>query len=193
MLGAGDKMVDKENIIYYSFLEPAGFRCTDLYGEIIPPGCQILTQEQYGELYHGVNSGKLIIPNEKGFPILVDPPISTLIAKQIELIKAERDRRLLVCGYEVNGQWFKSDPLSRSQQHARSLQGEDLPAGIEWETLDGADVEITPDLVRAVLAAEIASDDAISAHAKKLIEAVKNSLDPLEVNLYQGWPKGFGE
>lgn len=74
-----------------------------------------------------------------------------------KLIQKERDRRKYA-GVQANGYWFHSDDASRIQQMALSMMGVAMPAGIQWKTMAGDFVEMSPELANQILAAVAAND-----------------------------------
>jgi len=110
-----------------------------------------------------------------------------------EGIKAERDRRTDNGGYKVGDKWFHSDQKSRSQQLGLVLLGANIPAGLQWKTMDGSFITMTQQLAGQVLAAAAASDQAIFAAAEAHRQAMEASADPAAYDFSTGWPKVFGE
>lgn len=110
-----------------------------------------------------------------------------------ELIKAERDRRTEQGGYKVGTKWFHSDQKSRGQQLGLVLLGANIPANLQWKTMDGSFVTMTQTLVQQILAAGAASDQVIFAAAETHRQAMESSADPAAYDFSTGWPKVFGE
>lgn len=108
-------------------------------------------------------------------------------------IKEERDRRTQAGGYNVGNKWFHSDQFSRSQQLGLVLLGANIPAGLQWKTMDGSFVTMTQQLAGQILAAGAASDQAIFAVAETHKAALEACNDPSAYDFSGGWPKGFGE
>jgi hypothetical protein len=107
-------------------------------------------------------------------------------------IKSERDRRK-AGGVKVGDKWFHSDDASRIQQMGLVMMGANLPAGLQWKTMDGSFITMTPSLAQQVFAAQAASDQAIFAHAEGLREALAASPDPAAFDYSTGWPAIYGE
>ena len=110
-----------------------------------------------------------------------------------EAIKAERDRRTITGGYQVAGKWFHSDVFSRSQQIGMVMLGASLPAGLQWKTMDGSFVTMTPTLAQQVFGAAAASDATIFGTAEAKRMAMEASATPWDYNVLAGWPPIFGE
>jgi hypothetical protein len=112
---------------------------------------------------------------------------------KLAAIKAERDRRTQSGGYKVGTKWFHSDQNSRSQQLGLVLLGANIPAGLQWKTMDGSFVTMTPQLASQILVEAAASDQAIFAVAEAHKAAMESSADPASYDFSAGWPKSFGE
>ena len=51
-----------------------GFYLTEVHGDNIPADAVEITAEQHQALIEGQSAGKVIAPDDKGFPVLQDPP-----------------------------------------------------------------------------------------------------------------------
>ena len=116
--------------------------------------------------------------------------------KQSE-IKSERDRRT-VGGYFTTSvqKWFHSDQFSRSQQLGLIALGANIPAGLQWKTMDGSFVTMTQALAQEILVTGALSDQAIFAKAQEKIsevEALVKVEEVVEYSVNSGWPLIFGE
>lgn len=151
-----------------------------------------ITANEHASLLNGQNQGKQIVVDENGYPVLVDPPGPT-VADVWAKIKVERDRRTDIGGFEVDGKWFHSDQKSRNQQLGLVLLGSNIPAGLQWKTMDGSFVTMTRTLAGQILAAGAASDTAIFAAAEDHKAALEACENPSDYDYLTGWPKIFGE
>ena len=106
-------------------------------------------------------------------------------------IKAHRDRLAATGGYMVNGKWFHSDQASRTQQIGLVLLGLNIPAGLQWKTMDGSFVTMTPTLAQQILAAAAANDTAIFAIAQMHIAGMNAAPDPSSYDFSGGWPARY--
>lgn len=106
-------------------------------------------------------------------------------AARVARIKAIRDDKMHNGGYPVGQLWFHSDLTSRTQQLGLLQLGANIPAGLRWKTMDGTFVVMTQSLIQQVLAAAAAQDNAIFAHAERLI--ADETLDASA-----GWPATYG-
>lgn len=117
---------------------------------------------------------------------------SEIIARVLEAIKSERDRRK-AGGVKVGTKWFHSDDASRIQQIGLVMMGANLPAGLQWKTMDGSFITMTQTLAGQIFQASAANDMAIFAAAEAHKAAMEASADPASYDFSQGWPKAFGE
>lgn len=102
-------------------------------------------------------------------------------------IKAERDRRTNEGGYQAGGKWFHSDVISRTQQIGLILMGASMPAGIQWKTMDGSFVTMTPTLAQQIFAAAGVQDTSTFAVAQQAIAQAQ--ADPGAFNMAAiPWP-----
>ncbi len=108
-------------------------------------------------------------------------------------VKALRDLKTENGGYLAGGKWFHSDLVSRTQQIGLILMGANIPAGLQWKTLDGSFITMTPTLAGQVLAAAGGQDAALFAHAETLIGQINAAADPTTVDVSAGWPTTFGD
>lgn len=115
-------------------------------------------------------------------------PIPTAQAAKWEQIKAERDRRQLL-GVRVGGSRFHSDEKSRIQQLGLVIMGADIPAGLQWKTLDKTFVVMTPELAGQIFTATAAHDQAIFAAAETHRQAMEQSENPSDYDFSAGWPE----
>jgi hypothetical protein len=102
------------------------------------------------------------------------------LANHITQIKAERDRRTLEGGYPVAGKWFHSDTVSRTQQLGLVMMGANLPAGIQWKTMDGTFVTMTPALAQLLFQSATVQDTTTFAAAQQAI--AQATADPANFN-----------
>lgn len=106
-------------------------------------------------------------------------------------IKAIRDEKIANGGYYVDGKWYHSDTVSRSQQIGLYLMGENVPVGLMWKTMDGSFVEMTQALAQKIFFAAAGQDSALFQYAESLKAQVEASSDPLSIDIYSGWPICF--
>lgn len=112
-------------------------------------------------------------------------------------IKAERDRRRFDGGVKVGGHWFLSTGIATSEYNSLILMSVGLPdttvLRADWRTMDGAKVDMTPVLVKQILAAGFAQIAAIDDAAQAHRAAMEASVDPSTYDFSIGWPTVFGE
>lgn len=169
-----------------------GFYSREIHGDNIPDDAVEITAKEHADLLAAQSTGKFIQADQNGKPVAVDPPKPTA-AQVWERIKTERDRRTEQSGFKVGAKWFHSDQKSRSQQLGLVLLGANIPAGLQWKTMDGSFVTMSQLLAGQILAAGAASDQAIFAAAETHRSAMEAAADPAAYDFSSGWPKVFGE
>lgn len=107
-------------------------------------------------------------------------------AQSWENIKAERERRR-VGGVLVAGKWFHTDDASRIQHLGLVMMGASMPAGIQWKTLDGSYIEMTPTLAGQIFNAVAGSDMANFANAEAHRLSMLAAADPMAYDYSTGW------
>lgn len=117
--------------------------------------------------------------------------IKTLQENVCAKIKAIRDEKIANGGHCVDGKWYHSDTVSRSQQTGLYLMGENVPAGLMWKTMDGSFVEMTQALTQKIFFAAASQDSALFQHTESLRQQVKESANPEQVDIESGWPATF--
>ena len=120
--------------------------------------------------------------------VAVEEPLDRQKLLSIQKVKDIRDTLTVTGGYKVDTKWFHSDTFSRSQQLGLVLLGNDIPSNLQWKTMDGSYITMTPTLARQVFAAAAAQDVALFAYAESLINKIEQS-EP--VDLTSGWPETF--
>jgi hypothetical protein len=86
-------------------------------------------------------------------------------------VKQQRDELTENGGCLHSGYWFHTDTKSKQQQMALAMLGQDLPAGIQWKTMDGSFVEMTPALAQSLFVAQVGREQLLFFIA----EQVKNT------------------
>lgn len=117
--------------------------------------------------------------------------IKTLQESVWAKIKAIREEKIINGGHCVDGKWYHSDTVSRSQQTGLYLMGENVPVGFMWKTMDGSFVEMTQALAQKIFFAAAGQDSALFQHAEALRQQVKESATPEQVDIESGWPATF--
>lgn len=117
--------------------------------------------------------------------------IQTLRENVWTKIKALRDEKIANGGYEVEGKWYHSDTVSRSQQTGLYLMGENVPTGLMWKTMDGSFVEMTQEVAQKIFFAAARQDSALFNKAEALRQEVNSSETPWEIDVETGWPETF--
>jgi Domain of unknown function (DUF4376) len=134
-------------------------------------------------------------------PLPADEPTRPQVQSRMwDAIKAERDRRIQGGGYTINvtinavvvPKWFHSDTFSRTQQEGMVLMGANLPGNLQWKTMDGSFVAMTPALASAVFNSGAANDNTIFTQAETHKAAMLAAADPAAYVFTTGWPPAFG-
>jgi hypothetical protein len=73
------------------------------------------------------------------------------------------------------------------------MMGANIPAWLQWKTMDGSFITMTQALASNVFAAAAASDQAIFAAAETHRVAMEASADPAAYDYSGGWQKIYGE
>lgn len=129
----------------------------------------------------------------QGYEFYAPPTIESLEDQQTSvwsMIKAERERRRFN-GVSVAGKWFHTDPDSRTQHLSMIIMGANLPIGIEWKTMDGSKIIMTPAIVGQIFAGELNMEIANFAVAEAHAAAMKTLADPTDYDFSTGWTATF--
>lgn len=180
--------------MFYS-AQTGGFYDLAIHGDNIPANAVEITCEQHTALLEGQSQGKIIAADAKGFPVLQDPPKPTA-ADMWARIKAMRDHRTETGGFKVvvDGmvKWFHSDVQSRAKQLGLVIAGQNLPDGLQWKTMDGSFVTMTPALVQQGFMSAMQQEQATFAVAEQHRQAMQASAEPWAYDFSAGWPPIFG-
>lgn len=168
-----------------------GFYTPEVHGTAIPADAVEITAEQHAALLEGQSTGKVIAADANGNPVLQDPPKPTP-AQIWEAIKSERERRKQG-GVNVGGRWFHSDANSRIQQIGLVMMGTNIPANLQWKTMGGEFVAMTPALATQIFQAVAAHDMAVFGTAEMHRVRMEASPEPWAYDYSTGWPHIFGE
>ncbi len=115
--------------------------------------------------------------------------LKELIWKQIQLRRDVRKQG----GVKVGNFWFHSDDTSRIQQLGLVMFGANMPAGIQWKTMDSSFVTMTPILAQQIFASVATSDVTVFGVAEYHRQNLIASSDPANYNYMTGWPPIYGE
>ena len=117
-------------------------------------------------------------------------PLPLAREKKWREIQARRDA-LAAGGVTVGAHKFHSDTPSRIQQLGLVMMGEGMPAGLNWKTVGGAFVTMTPTLAVQIFQATAASDAAIFGAAEAHKAAAYALPTAAQIDAYEfsaGWP-----
>lgn len=168
-----------------------GFYDRAIHGDNIPADAVEIYEAVHAALLEGQAVGKIIVSDENGFPVLQDPP-KTTIPEMWERIKAERERRK-VGGVKVGAHWFHTDDSSKIQYIGLAMMGAGMQASLKWKKMDGTFVTMTPELAGQVLQAVAALDVTAFAKAEEHRVAMEASADPASYDFSTGWPQTYAE
>lgn len=105
-------------------------------------------------------------------------------------IKLYRDI-LKANGVLVSGYWFHSDDTSRIQQIGLVMLGTNIPAGLQWKTMTGEFVTMTPTLASGIFVKIATNDTQIFSVAEAHRQAMLASSDPENYDYSANWPATF--
>ncbi len=88
--------------------------------------------------------------------------------------------------------WFHSDQTSRIQQLGLVMMGNNLPTGIQWKTMDGTFIEMTPAIAAAIFNGAATLDMTAFAVAEMHRANMMASPDPINYNFSGFWPAIYG-
>ncbi len=137
-------------------------------------------------------NGKWISSDDAAVQAIIDgyDPLPLAREKKWREIQAQRDA-LTASGVTVGPYKFHSDTPSRIQQLGLVAMGVGILAGLQWKTISGAFVAMTPMLARQILQATVASDAAIFAAAEAHKAAAFALPTATQIDAYDisvGWP-----
>lgn len=104
-----------------------------------------------------------------------------------------RRAKAVASGVEVDGNWYHTDDEARSNYYALTAKlvlGEDITR--QWKTMDGKFITMTNELFKRI--ADELDRKKVTAdffNAERLFEIVKNSQEPLNVDIENGWSLGY--
>lgn len=121
-----------------------------------------------------------------------DPQYSTsgIKDKKWEILKTERDRRK-AGGVTVSGKWYHSDDSSRIQQLGLVMMGANIPANLQWKTMDGSFVTMTQTLASQIFTAVATLDQTLFAVAETKRAELYAAEDPSTVDMNVTWPASY--
>lgn len=118
-----------------------------------------------------------------------------IVNEKSSMIKWKRDY-IKIGGVKVGDKWFHTDADSRIQFLGLIGMGSNITPNLQWKTMDGSFITMTPTLAQQVFAATAQLDIQVFGVAELHIQALKAAEDP---NLYEPylvapiWPKTYQE
>lgn len=108
------------------------------------------------------------------------------------LIQEERTRRQNGGVFiQSENKWFHSDQTSRIQQLGLVMMGANLPANINWKTMDGSFIVMTPAIALSIFNAAATLDMMSFAVAEQHRAAMVQTADPSQYNYSGFWPATY--
>lgn len=188
-------------------------------GGFVPDGAVIVKNDDYILLIEGQASGKQIITNNDGYPVLIEPRPSRYhtyngkewvispeqqavkkseeIAKMKEKINAMRDEKSAGGVYvESLGKWFDSDGKAQSKllglKATIDLVGNEMT--VNWTCADNSDFEnFGKAQLTVVIAAILTAENHNHTVARQHKAALDQADNPLEYDYSSGWSKTYAE
>jgi len=163
---------------YASYTDANGTRYTrmpaELYEEIADP---VPPEDYSDETYYSTEQ------DDAPYVIYTKKSEEQIASLRWTKIKVIRDNLTFNGGCQLGDKWFHSDTHSKVQQLALVMAGANLPEGIQWKTMDGSFITMTPELATAIYQAQMTQEQAIfhTCEIKK--------LDDSPVN--EGWPETY--
>lgn len=131
-----------------------------------------------------------VIENEDG-TYSTTPKDKALVTPPVwEQIKGKRDA-VKVGGVKVGDKWFHTDDASRIQHMALNMMGDNIPANLQWKTMDGSFVIMTKALANQVFQAVSVLDMQAFAAAEAHRAAMAAVENPFEYDFSTGWPASY--
>lgn len=110
-----------------------------------------------------------------------------------EQIKKHRDILIENGGFKVDGHWYHSNLLSRTQYLSLVLMGENIPPNTMWKTMENGYVTMTQSLANQIFAAGAIQDKMLFEKAAEHRVLLEASNDPSSYDWTTGWPETFME
>lgn len=88
--------------------------------------------------------------------------------------------------------WFHSDQTSRIQQLGLVMMGSGLPTGIQWKTMDGSFIEMTPAIALSIFNAAATLDMTAFGVAEQHRAYMVASATPETYDFSAFWPAIYG-
>lgn len=133
-----------------------------------------------------------VFENEDGTYRTEDKPRDQVTAPVWEHIKAKRDS-VKMGGVKVGNKWFHTDDASRIQHMALSMRGANIPANLQWKTMDGTFVIMTQALAGQVFQGVAMLDMQAFAKAEEHRAGMVAAQNPFEYDFSAGWPQTYAE
>jgi hypothetical protein len=131
------------------------------------------------ETYYRTETGDRMPP----YVVFTKKSAEQLAQLRTAKLKQIRDDLTENGGCLVGGKWFHTDVKSKQQQMALTMAGMSLPDNLQWKTMDGSFVTMTPALATELFAAQLAREATIFA----ICQAKQQDDTPIN----EGWPERY--
>lgn len=180
---------------YFSALA-GGFFDDEIHGNNIPGDAVVVTKEQHALILAEQGRGKVISSDGDGRPVAIDPPAPSIAERMAKV--AVECAAAVAAGVKVGQHWFRSDTESRCLYNglmrlSSFARGEGLGSdeALQWDgktvvllTLEGLEVEVTPDLLE-MIADELLRRDLSCFDVARSQRTAAADIMPV-------WPEAFG-
>lgn len=130
------------------------------------------------------------LPSQAELDVIV---LSLKRERMWQAIQEERTRRQNGGVFiQSANKWFHSDQSSRVQQLGLVMMGANLPANINWKTMDGTFIIMTQGLALSIFNGAATLDMTAFAVAEQHRQGMLAAADPAAYNFSGFWPATFG-
>lgn len=134
--------------------------------------------------------------DEAPYVLNTSKPLDMVKVALCENVKTHRDTLIFTGGCAAAGKWFHSDTHSKMQQMALYNLGANIPAGLQWKTMDGSFIEMTPLVAGDLFIGQIMQEQLIFATGEAKQTEI-NALDTIEAleayDVLVGWPLVYSD
>ncbi|HII3771038.1 TPA: DUF4376 domain-containing protein [Pasteurella multocida] len=181
----------------------------------IPNGAVEITEQRYIELLNGQSTGKVIVSDNTGNPILIDPAPSDFHElvngqwvisqeKQAQLLENQQNEmweKIKKKRYENGlggvyiarvGKWFQTGEEEKTKYLGLDKVIDSL-GEINWKCYDNSFIKMDRTLLNEIFLAMVISENADHINAEKHRAEMLKSADPLNYDFSTGWSANYEE
>ncbi|HII3693459.1 TPA: DUF4376 domain-containing protein [Pasteurella multocida] len=181
----------------------------------IPNGAVEITEQRYIELLNGQSTGKVIVSDNTGNPILIDPAPSDFHElvngqwvisqeKQAQLLENQQNEmweKIKKKRYENGlggvyiarvGKWFQTGEEEKTKYLGLDKVIDSL-GEIDWKCYDNSFIKMDRTLLNEIFLAMVISENADHINAEKHRAEMLKSADPLNYDFSTGWSANYEE